>query len=59
MPVLGLLQLVAKRVEPPPNLIGVTAAILAAGLFLGSGHWHCSISGKAFRTDWSRAWPAL
>jgi hypothetical protein len=59
MPALGLLEFRAQRVEPPPNLIGVAAALFAAGLFIGSGHWHCSISGKAFRTGWSRAWPAL
>jgi hypothetical protein len=53
MPALRFLELFAKGVEPPPNLVGVAAALLATGLIIGSGHWHCSISGKAFRTGWS------
>jgi putative addiction module component (TIGR02574 family) len=46
---LSLRELLAKSVEPPPNSVGVTAARLAAGLVFGSGHWHCSISGRALK----------
>ena len=53
MPVLRFQEVFAKPVEPPPNLVGVTTAMLAAGLFFGSGHWRCSISGKACWTGWS------
>ena len=47
MPGLSLRQLLAKAVEPLPNSSGVTAALLATGLFFGSGHWLCSIPGEA------------
>jgi hypothetical protein len=59
MPALGLAELFAKGVEPPPNFVGVAAGFSAAGLIFGSGHWRGSISGRAFRIGWPQAWPAL
>jgi hypothetical protein len=46
MPALSLAQLIAKGIEPPTNVSGIAAAVSAAGLILGSGHWRCSISGR-------------
>jgi len=40
-------ELPVESVEPLPNVICVAAASAASGLIFGSGHWRCSISGRA------------
>ena len=50
---LNLRQPLSKRVEPAANAVLVAAALRAAGRLVGSGHWHCSISGRALGTGWS------
>jgi hypothetical protein len=53
VPETGCRDPLLKRVEAPPNALSVTAARRATGLFFGSGHWHCSVSGRARGTGWS------
>lgn len=44
-----LSQLPFESVEPLPNSVLVSAAFSASGLIFGSGHWRCSISGRALK----------
>lgn len=42
-------QLSLESVEPLPNSLCAAAAFWASGLIFGSGHWRCSISGRALK----------
>jgi hypothetical protein len=42
-------ELPLESVEPLPNSVWAAAALRASGLIFGSGHWRCSISGKALK----------
>src|SRR5262249_26225462 len=50
---LGIRQFLPKLAEPLTNALSATAVRFETGLVVGSGHWHCLISGRALGTGWS------
>lgn len=42
-------KLAFESVEPLPNVLRVAVVRVTTGLIFGSGHWRCSISGRALK----------